>query len=331
MSSSSGNSFTAPTAAPTLLTRFSVGKDFHKSGALRLDLGFAASEDEANAAIAASQPPPFYPVAPEDGELDEISEVLPGKLYLTNWRGAEDRTKLKQLGVTHVAAVGAEFVDDEHEGLKTWKVDIQDEESAREEMASALRDAANFIAESQANAHSNGQTGSCLVHCAAGVSRSATCSIAYLILHEKLTLLDAFRTVVSARRSVWPNDGFFSALIELEKQVHGKASVTLEEYISWGDYEGPAVAVTEQEAKDAAAAPHRSSSDHAPDSSAASPRKPLPRMQVCHRTPDPTRLLHAAWRCLAACVCVWCVFCSAFQPLSTCNRVHSRGAVRLEI
>eukprot|EP00966_Prymnesium_polylepis_P078300 1815476-Prymnesium_polylepis.1 len=56
-------------------------------------------------------------------ERDCVCEVLPGKLFLTNWRGAEDKEQLKKLGVTHVAAVGSEFMDDD-EVFHYWVSDM---------------------------------------------------------------------------------------------------------------------------------------------------------------------------------------------------------------
>ena len=66
-------------------------------------------------------PPPFYPSA-EHTALDRkhLSEVLP-KLFLTNFKGAEDPLELKRVAATHVAAVGDEFMEDEASGLTVWK------------------------------------------------------------------------------------------------------------------------------------------------------------------------------------------------------------------
>lgn len=180
--------------------------------------------------------PPFYPVAPEDGELNVISTVMDG-LYLANWRGADDKDRVKELGVTHMVAVGTEFVDDKMEGIVFWKKDIGDDEDAADEMAKSLREVAGFIHKSISGG------GKSLVHCAAGISRSSTCVLAYLVLHASKTLRDAFGMVIEARRPVWPNDGFMRILIALEvehrKLKPEEASITIDEYIKWGDYEPP--------------------------------------------------------------------------------------------
>ena len=186
-------------------------------------------------AASSSSPPPFYPVAPEVGELDQVSVAIDGKLFLTNWRSAADPDVLASHRITHIVAVGAEFVEDSREGIEYWHKDIADDESARAEMSASLRDAANFI-----NKALKAKNGRCLVHCAAGVSRSATCVLAYKLIHEKMSLRAAFQDLLAKRRVIWPNNGFMQALIALEGEANaGKTSVTLEEYVAWGDYEGP--------------------------------------------------------------------------------------------
>uniref|UniRef100_A0A4X2L233 Dual specificity protein phosphatase n=1 Tax=Vombatus ursinus TaxID=29139 RepID=A0A4X2L233_VOMUR len=50
-----------------------------------------------------------------------------------------------------------------------------------------------------------------LVHCAMGLSRSATLVLAFLMLRKQLTLVEALRTV-SVHRNICPNRGFLSQL-----------------------------------------------------------------------------------------------------------------------
>ena len=90
-------------------------------------------------------PPPFYPTAAHTA-LDrvQLSEVLP-KLYVTNFKGAANAEALEVIGVTHVAAVGAEFIDHRSDKVVYWNKDITDDEHQGEAMAAALRDSASFI------------------------------------------------------------------------------------------------------------------------------------------------------------------------------------------
>ena len=233
----------AASAADHLTAAMVALKDLPQDMRTRLTNAVFTSVAPAPVSAAPSGPPPYYPVAPEDGELNEINLIVEG-LYLSNWRGAEDEAQLAELGITHIAAVGTEFTEDEEHGRTFWKKDISDDESAGEEMSKALRDVAAF----QHKALKGG--GKCLVHCAAGISRSATCVLAYMVIHRKQRLFDALGVVIGARRPIWPNDGFMKALIALEAEVRkGPPSIAIEDYIQWGDYElpppSPDVAVVE--------------------------------------------------------------------------------------
>lgn len=57
---------------------------------------------------------------------------------------------------------------------------------------------------------------SALVHCNAGVSRSATVCIAYLIKIEGMTFTMAYELVKAKRECIRPNDGFLKQLKEMD-------------------------------------------------------------------------------------------------------------------
>ena len=193
---------------------------------------------DGSATHAGCQPPPFFPAEASIEELDSIDEVVPGKLWLTNFRSASDVKKLKKLRITHVVAVGTEFEADSLPGIKHWKRNIYDDNSEAHTMGCALRDGADFI---DAAIKDGGRV---LVHCAAGISRSSTIVLAYAMLHCDMKLRDAFRDLINCRRIIWPNDGFMAQLIALERELHGgAATISADVYNSWGDYDGPAVEI----------------------------------------------------------------------------------------
>jgi dual specificity phosphatase 12 len=181
------------------------------------------------------EPPPFYPSSSHTAkDRLELSEVLVGKLYVTNFKGAADEEAFSKRKVTHVAAVGEEFMEKEGAGgIKMWNKDITDDDHQGEAMAESLRDAATFIH----NALSGG--GVVVVHCAAGISRSATVVLGYLLLHGSYSLRSAFAHLFACRPCIWPNEGFMAALVALEVEVRGgPPTITNEEYEHWGDYDG---------------------------------------------------------------------------------------------
>jgi dual specificity MAP kinase phosphatase len=58
-----------------------------------------------------------------------------------------------------------------------------------------------------------------LVHCQAGISRSATIVIAYIIRKQKKTMDESLKFVQSKRSCVSPNLGFCGQLIRYEKEL----------------------------------------------------------------------------------------------------------------
>ena len=67
--------------------------------------------------------------------------------------------------------------------------------------------------------------GKTLVHCMAGVSRSATIVLAYLMKGHGMTLRDAYYLLKARRSVIQPNVGFFRQLMEFEKKIYGKGTV----------------------------------------------------------------------------------------------------------
>lgn len=55
-----------------------------------------------------------------------------------------------------------------------------------------------------------------LVHCQAGISRSATVVIGYCMWKDKLSLDAAIQQVMQARSVIWPNPGFKCQLRRFE-------------------------------------------------------------------------------------------------------------------
>lgn len=60
------------------------------------------------------------------------------------------------------------------------------------------------------------KNGRILVHCNAGVSRSSTVCIGYLMQHKQMDFESAFRLVKLERECIRPNDGFLKQLKELD-------------------------------------------------------------------------------------------------------------------
>lgn len=75
-----------------------------------------------------------------------------------------------------------------------------------------------------------------LVHCQAGVSRSASICIAYLMREHYLSFYQAYAAVKEARPKISPNYGFLDQLLKYDKELQTeqkkrKVSLTLEERV----------------------------------------------------------------------------------------------------
>lgn len=174
--------------------------------------------------------PPFYPTCGTEAERAQLSKVLP-RLLLTSWRGAANHELAASLGVTHVLSVGSEFEGErplEDLGAVYLCIDIDDQEEQAGVMEASLDHAVAFVG----TALKTG--GIVVVHCAAGISRSATVVLAFLVAAYGMTLRQAFARVLAARPVVWPNAGFMQVLIHWEaKHMRGQVTMWALQYDLW--------------------------------------------------------------------------------------------------
>lgn len=74
-----------------------------------------------------------------------------------------------------------------------------------------------------------------LVHCLAGVSRSVTITVAYLMSHMSLDLNDAFSLVRSRKSNVGPNFHFMEQLHAFERELMNSSKRSGQSSIDSGD------------------------------------------------------------------------------------------------
>ncbi|KAJ1090205.1 hypothetical protein NDU88_003340 [Pleurodeles waltl] len=152
---------------------------------------------------------------------NHADEVWPS-LYLGDQYIAADRRELSRLCITHILNAshskfrgGAEY----YEGMNITYKGIEAHDSPTFDMSIHFQPAADFI--HQALRESKGKI---LVHCAIGVSRSATLVLAYLMIHQHMALVEAIKTV-KEHRGIVPNRGFLRQLVALDNSLRIKRKI----------------------------------------------------------------------------------------------------------
>ncbi|XP_053926836.1 dual specificity protein phosphatase 13-like [Cuculus canorus] len=152
------------------------------------------------------------------GSDNHLDQVWPN-IYLGDAWAARSKTTLQSLNITHILNAadgpysintGAKYYQDlqiEYYGVEAF-------DSPSFDLSIFFYDAANFIGKAL-----NTSGGKVFVHCAMGISRSATLVLAFLMIHENMTLVDALKAV-GAHRDICPNSGFLSQLRDLDIKLN---------------------------------------------------------------------------------------------------------------
>lgn len=139
-----------------------------------------------------------------------MNKVIDG-LYLGNIRDSENVDGLSKNGITHILSVynNAKPVLEDMTYLCIHAAD-----ASSQNLSQHFKECISFIHECRLNG------GACLVHCLAGVSRSTTMVVAYLMTVTNYGWEDCLSAVKAVRSFVGPNYGFQQQLQEFQmKQV----------------------------------------------------------------------------------------------------------------
>jgi atypical dual specificity phosphatase len=139
----------------------------------------------------------------------QVAVVLPG-LYMGSQDVAQDNDILKKHSVTHILSVGTKAILLD-ETLCHMYIPVLDLPETN--IISRLDECFAFIDDAV-------QNGGCVfVHCNAGISRSATVVIAYLMRKRCMSYQQAFLYLKERRSVVNPNHGFVQQLKDYEKTI----------------------------------------------------------------------------------------------------------------
>lgn len=164
--------------------------------------------------------------------LNNCDQIMTN-LYLGGVGAAADTQLLVQQGISAVVCCVRELEFPTREfsdKLVYCRVDVED--MGREPIELYFPEATEFI-------HSwISRELPVLVHCRAGVSRSASVVIAYLMTYHSLSLKEAFFLVRSRRNIVTPNIGFMEKLADYEAELSGnEPTIDVNKYMGW--YQSP--------------------------------------------------------------------------------------------
>ncbi|CAK3835182.1 dual specificity phosphatase 1-like [Lecanosticta acicola] len=170
-----------------------------------------------------------------------------GKLYIGGIAALykeEQPDPLQQAGITHVLSI-LDF-DLQEDLLKTLllrkyqHLQIRVEDTAEEDLLRHFPEICRFIDDGVREEDDGGGGGGVFVHCAMGVSRSATAVIAFLMWKKGMGLKQAWDKVKEGRRRVRPNAGFVKQLQVWQRMVKEKGGWDGEIYEKWkrGGWEG---------------------------------------------------------------------------------------------
>ncbi|NXY55254.1 DUS16 phosphatase, partial [Callaeas wilsoni] len=144
------------------------------------------------------------------------TRILP-HLYLGCQRDVLNKELMQQNDIAYVLNASntcpkPDFIPESH----FLRVPVND--SFCEKILPWLDKSVDFIEKAKA---SNGHV---LVHCLAGISRSATIAIAYIMKRMDMSLDEAYRFVKEKRPTISPNFNFLGQLLDFEKKIKTQSS-----------------------------------------------------------------------------------------------------------
>jgi hypothetical protein len=177
--------------------------------------------DRAHFGLSAAQLSLLAPPITFDGS-SPASMIIDDKLWLGSIDSARDAKWLESARITHICDVN---------GRPTTADKSMYDSRSIAHRHYQLEDTTNFVIRPHfATTHAfldeaKAAGGRILVHCAAGVSRSATILMSWVMKEEKRTLADVMTQVRSRRPFAYPNRSFFAALIDYDRELYGRTSL----------------------------------------------------------------------------------------------------------
>jgi len=146
----------------------------------------------------------------EDVDPDDKVYKVQENLFISSQDGAQNMEELRRNNITHILNVGTGIKNAFPEEFDYKTVETLD--LPEMQICHYFEEMFDFITDGFKN-------GAVLVHCNAGVSRSAAVVLGYLMSSNRLSLEDAMKILRQARPCVKPNEGFLCQLQDYQKQL----------------------------------------------------------------------------------------------------------------
>eukprot|EP01084_Bolivina_argentea_P097225 174805_1 len=152
-----------------------------------------------------------------DQFIEYPNHIINNRLYLGNINHSRNELILKTLKITHIVNVSEKlnaFEDDNELNIKYLQCVLLDNEN--QDIQKYFNKACVFIN----NTLNKDKNNRILCHCNAGISRSSTIIMAYLIKMYKMKYEEAYQYVLKRRDIIKPNPGFVKQLQLFEAKVN---------------------------------------------------------------------------------------------------------------
>jgi protein-tyrosine phosphatase len=156
-------------------------------------------------------------------KIKRLPDKIIDKLFLGAMFDSNQKEGLQFLGVTHILIAGNNLAAHYPNDFKYLQLPIDDSDT--QGITEYFNASYDFIKEGI-------ETGGCFVHCAFGVSRSASIIISYLMRENKWKFDETFEFVKKQRRVIGPNCGFQNELRRYEVTLSLSSKEEVDEIIS---------------------------------------------------------------------------------------------------
>ena len=151
------------------------------------------------------------------GKIYECPTKITDNIYIGSINSV-NREKLKELKISHIIVAGKNLVNENHKDFNVLEVLLDD--SYEQELISNIKLVNNYLESiDKNNLNEPNNKSNVLIHCYAGISRSGSILIGYLMKKNKISYDTAYNSVKKIYSKIFPNENFQKQLREFENII----------------------------------------------------------------------------------------------------------------